>query len=447
MAHHRRGKCYYLRPVRPHAYAGKLSKVDGIFMRVLILSHIFWPEITDFRNLALARELVKRGHEVTVLTAFPNHPLGKLYPGYKLSWRQWENIDGVRVLRVPLYPDHSSSGMKRVLNYGSFTFSSAIIGGLLIKKVDVTFVYSPPMTLGFTAELFKLMYGAPVLLDVVDLWPDAIAASGMVTTKLIEKLSEWIAKTAYRFADKITLPTEGYLSRLSQLSVPQNKISIMPIWADKQLYFEAERDSEFGDMFDLRGKICIIHAGNIGPFQNIGNILDAAEMLKNIDQLRIIFVGSGRDSEEMLKQKELRKLEHVIFTGVYPADKISGVLAWGDALLVSLRADAYLSINLPSKVPGYMAAGRPIIACAEGETRHLVDKNNLGLSCIPGDPAALCRTIRKFLSLSQKERIDMGRNCRLLFEQQYDKDVLIERYVRMLEKLSSCPNMMVGERS
>jgi putative colanic acid biosynthesis glycosyltransferase WcaI len=407
-------------------------------LHVLLLTHIFWPEIVDFKNLPLAQELVKHGHEVTVLTAFPNYPLGRLYDGYKLSWRQWEHIDGVRVLRVPLYPDHSSSGLKRVLNYGSFTLASAIIGGLLVRNVDVIFVYSPPMTLGFTAKLFKMMYKAPVLLDVVDLWPDAIAGSGMVSAKLVDKSSEWIAKTAYRFADKITVPTEGFLARLVQLSVPENKIAIMPHWADKRFYYEADRDPEFGDKYDLDGKTCIIHAGNIGPYQNIENILAAAELLRDVEQLRIIFVGGGRDLEEMKEQKELRKLKNIIFTGVYPTDKMSGILAWGDALLVSLRADPYLSINFPGKLPGYMAAGRPIIACAEGETRQVVDKNKLGLSCLPGDPAELCNTIRKFLSLTLQVRMEMGRNCRLLFAQRYDKDVLIGGYVRMLEGLNGC---------
>jgi glycosyltransferase involved in cell wall biosynthesis len=226
--------------------------------------------------------------------------------------------------------------------------------------------------------------------------------------------------------------------------VPENKIAIMPHWADKRFYYEADRDPEFGDKYDLGGKSCIIHAGNIGPFQNIENILAAAELLEDVEELRIIFVGGGRDLADLKEQKELRKLKNIIFAGVYPADKMSGILAWGDALLVSLRADPYLSINFPSKVPGYMAAGRPIIACAEGETRQIVDKNRLGLSCLPGDPAALSNTIRIFLRMSLKERMDIGRNCRLLFAQRYDKDVLIGGYIRMLEELSGCRKVTAG---
>ena len=419
-----------------HKRAGAPGNRGCTYVHVLLLTHIFWPETADFKNLALARELVKRGHEVTVLTAFPNYPLGRLYDGYQLSWRQWEHLDGVRVLRVPLYPDHSSSGLKRVLNYGSFTLTSALLGVLLVRSVDVIFVYAPPMTLGLTAKLFKMVYSAPVLLDVVDLWPDAIAGSGMVSAKLVEKVSAWLATTAYRFADKITVPTQGFLSRLIQSSVPEKKISIMPHWADKRLFCEAERDPDFGDKYDLQGKFCIIHTGNLGPFQHIENILAAAELLRDVDQLRIIFVGGGRDLEELKKQKELRKLKNVLFTGVYPADKMSGILAWGEALLVSLRADPYLSINFPGKMPGYMAVGRPIIACAEGETKRVVDKNELGLSCLPGDPEALSDTVRKFMHMSREERIGKGRNCRLLFEQRYDKDVLVDGYVEMLESLN-----------
>lgn len=413
-------------------------------MHVLLLTHIFWPEIADFKSMPLARELVKQGHKVTVLTAFPNYPLGRLYDGYTLSWRQWEYIDGVSILRVPLYPDHSSSGFKRVLNYGSFTLASAIIGVLLIRKIDVVFVYSPPMTLGFTANLFKLMHKAPVLLDVVDLWPEAIAGSGMVSGQLIKKGAEWIARVAYRIADKITVPTKGFYSRLVELSVPETKIAVMPHWADKRFYYEAERDKEFGEKYDLNGKSCIIHTGNIGPFQNIENIITTAELLRDVEQLRIILVGGGRDLEKLKELKELRRLENIVFTGVYPVEKMSGILAWADALLVSLRSDPYLSINLPGKMPGYMAAGRPIIACTEGEVTNVVVENSLGMSCMPDNPYALCNTIREFLNLPLQERLEMGRNCRLLFSQKYDKDVLIGGYIKTLEELNGCRKLAEG---
>ncbi|RJQ26465.1 glycosyltransferase WbuB [Candidatus Parcubacteria bacterium] len=407
------------------------------FMRVLIITHIFWPEGADFKNLALATRLVEHGHDVTVLTAFPNYPLGRLYDGYKLSWRQWEQVNGVRILRVPLYPDHSNSGMKRILNYGTFTLSVSTIGIALTGKVDVVFVYSPPMTLGLAAGLFKYLHRAPILLDVVDLWPDAILGSGMVSSDYLVKSSAWIAQVAYRLADKITVLTDGYASRLVSIGVPKEKISVMPPWADRKLYYRTKPNVEFGEKYNLEGKFCIIHAGNIGPFQDIDNVISAAELLRDIDTLRIIFVGAGHDLERMKKQKELRELNNVIFAGSYPVEEMSGILAWGKALFVSLRSDPYLAINLPSKVPSYMAAGCPIIVCADGEVEQLVNNYRLGITCKPGKPAMLADTFMRFMELPEKERHEMATRSRLTFEQLFDKDVLIDKYITMLEAMTS----------
>ena len=115
---------------------------------------------------------------------------------------------------------------------------------------------------------------------------------------------------------------------------------------------------------------------------------------------------------------------------------MSGILAWGNALLVSLRSDPYMSINLPSKMAAYMAVGRPIIACAEGETSRLVTEHRLGFSCRPGDPAALAEAFVRSMDLSEDESRRMGNRSRALFEQSYEKNVLIEKYVALLEEMS-----------
>lgn len=406
-------------------------------MHALIITHVFWPETFDFKNMALARELVRGGHEVTVLTAFPNYPLGRLYDGYKMSWRQWESIDGIRVLRVPLYPDHSSSGLKRVLNYMSFTLSASTIGLLLARKPDVVFLYAPPMTLGLTAALFKFLKRAPILMDVLDLWPEAIVGSGMVSSNIVIEGAGIISKLACRVADKITVPTEGFAERLRYAGVPKDKLTVIPNWADRNVYRSADKNRDFGKRFGLESKFCVIHAGNIGPFQDIGNVLAAAELVRDLDELRIVFVGGGSELDRMKRIKDERKLDNVVFAGSYPTKEMAGIFAWGDALLVSLRADPYLDINLPSKLPTYMASGKPVIACAAGEAAALVADNNLGLCCKPGDSSALATALRRFVSLPQSARDEMGRNSLSLFDKAYDKDKLVCKYVKMLAELSA----------
>jgi putative colanic acid biosynthesis glycosyltransferase WcaI len=406
-------------------------------LRVLIITHIFWPEGADFKNMALAKALVHRGHNVSVLTAFPNYPLGRIYEGYRMTWRKWEFVDGVEILRVPLYPDHSSSGIKRVLNYGTFTILASIVGLLLLKKADVIFVYSPPMTLGLAAWLYKIIYDAPILLDVVDLWPDAIIESDMLKSEFFLKGAEITARTSYKVADKITALTKGFAARIEKQGISDKKIEVMPPWADGNIYIDTSENMEFRNKHNLKNKICIIHAGNIGPFQDIENVMLAAEKLIGIENLRIIFVGGGRDLENMKKLKRQRGLSNVIFAGSYPAKDMPGIFKVSDAMLVSLRKDPYLAINMPSKLQAYMAAGKPIIACAEGETSILVQNTKLGFSCSPGNPDELANTIMKFTAISEEIRRDMGRRSRQVFEQYYSQNVLIERYITILEAMGS----------
>ena len=152
-------------------------------MKILILSQWFDPE-PDFKGLLFARELVARGHEVEVLTGFPNYPGGKIYPGYRI--RPWarERLDGIDVLRVALYPSHNNSGLHRIFNYVSFFISAAVFGTALIRKPDVMYVYHPPITVGFAATVIGFLRRAPFVYDIQDLWPDTVAASGELVPQI-----------------------------------------------------------------------------------------------------------------------------------------------------------------------------------------------------------------------------------------------------------------------
>lgn len=406
-------------------------------MHLLIITHIFWPEGADYKNRILAEEFARRGHDVTVLAPFPNYPLGRVYDGYRQSWRQWEYMEGFRVLRVPLYPKHSRSAFERMLNYMSFTLSASTIGFLLSGKVDVIFVFSPPMTLGWPAGLFRLFRGTPILLDVVDLWPEAIIGSGMVSRGFIPWATEWIAKTAYKISTKMTVLTEGYRLNLIEKGVPAHKMEVIPPWADGSVFYETDPDPEFGRKYNLVGKFNVIYTGNIGPFQDFSNILKAAELLRDVDRLRFVLVGEGQDKEKMARHAKKKGINNVIFTDAYSTKHMSGIMAWADALLITLRGDSYLAINLPSKICTYMAAGRPILACAKGVVVKVVEESGIGLTCPPGNPDQLAKTLLRLLGNSKEDLKLMGERSRLLFKTRYDEKIVVGRYVELLESMGA----------
>ena len=196
-----------------------------------MLTQWFQPEPT-FKGLPLARALRDRGHEVEVLTGFPNYPGGKLYPGYRVRpWRR-ETIDGIRVNRVALYPSHDRSGLGRILNYLSFGASAALIGPWLVRKPDVIYVYNL-VTLVFASRLLRLFKGCKSILDVQDLWPESVAGSGMMKSRILLGVLDRWCRAAYRHADRLIVLSPGFKRHLVTRGVPEDKIDVIYNWCDE----------------------------------------------------------------------------------------------------------------------------------------------------------------------------------------------------------------------
>src|SRR5689334_2905639 len=182
-------------------------------MRILLLSQLFDPEPTS-KGLVFARELAARGHQVEVLTGFPNYPGGKIYPGYRIRPWMREEIEGISILRVALYPSHDKSSFRRVLNYVSFAASAAVLGTAMVRKADVAYVYSPPATIGFAAVILGFLRRVPFVYDIGDLWPDTVAVSGMLSNRVALRLLDGCCKFVYRGARHIVVISPGFKEQL-----------------------------------------------------------------------------------------------------------------------------------------------------------------------------------------------------------------------------------------
>jgi len=232
-------------------------------MRILFITQWFQPE-QMFKGLPFAKELLKLGHEVEVLTGFPNYPEGKIYNGYKIRFLQRETIDGVPVIRVPLYPSHDRSGWRRFVNYVSFALSAAIIGPWVVKKADVAYVYHPPATIGFPAAMIKLLRGIPFVYDIQDLWPDTLTATGMFTNKLGLWLVDRWCRFVYWAANKIIVLSPGFKNALIERGVPGDKIKVIYNWVDDTMVKQVPKNPALAAKLGLDGKFNIAFAGNMG---------------------------------------------------------------------------------------------------------------------------------------------------------------------------------------
>jgi glycosyltransferase involved in cell wall biosynthesis len=195
-------------------------------MRILMLTQWFDPEPT-FKGLTFAKALRERGHEVEILTGFPNYPGGKVYPGYRIRPFQREVMEGIPVIRVPLYPSHDNSAIRRVANYATFALSAAAIGTAAVKPADVMYVYHPPATVAFPAMLIGSIRRIPFVYDIQDLWPDTLGATGMVNNKsLLKMVGRWCRWT-YRAAARIVVLSPGFKELLVARGVPREKIEVI----------------------------------------------------------------------------------------------------------------------------------------------------------------------------------------------------------------------------
>ena len=405
-------------------------------MRILMLTQWFDPEPT-FKGLAFAKELVRLGHEVEVLTGFPNYPGGELYEGYKIRLIQRENIDGISVLRVPLYPSHDGSALRRIANYVSFAFSAAFIGALLVKPADVMYVYHPPATVGFAASVIGMVRRIPFVYDIQDLWPDTLAATGMLNNPSILKLVDSGCRFIYRHAAKIVVLSPGFKEMLITRGVPAKKIEVIYNWCDEANIQRKCATTGLDKKLGLSGKFNIIFAGTMGKAQALDSVLDAAKMISiSQPKVQFVFVGGGIDVDRLKKKTGDMRLPNVCFLPRMPMQEIGSVIPCADVLLVHLRDDPLFKITLPSKTQAYMAAGRPILMAVRGDAASLLENAKAGIACIPEDPQSIAAAIEQFCCMSRQDLDDMGERGRKFYEAELSLEVGAYKFETIFKSLA-----------
>jgi glycosyltransferase involved in cell wall biosynthesis len=404
-------------------------------MRILFITQWFQPE-QMFKGLPFAKELLKLGHEVEVLTGFPNYPEGKIYNGYKIRFLQRETIDGVPVIRVPLYPSHDRSGWRRFVNYVSFALSAAIIGPWVVKKADVAYVYHPPATIGFPAAMIKLLRGIPFVYDIQDLWPDTLTATGMFTNKLGLWLVDRWCRFVYWAANKIIVLSPGFKNALIERGVPGDKIKVIYNWVDDTMVKQVPKNPALAAKLGLDGKFNIAFAGNMGKAQALEAVIVAANILKNeYPNLQFVFVGTGVEVENLKIKTHDAGLENILFIPQQPLSEMGAILALADVLLVHLKDAPLFRITIPSKIQAYMAAGRPVLVGVRGDAADLVINAKAGFSCLPQDAESIADGVRKFIKMSRQELDAMGENGRKFYQQELALAVGTKQFAGVLESV------------
>jgi len=408
-------------------------------MHIMFMAQCYAPEDVSAAVLIteLTTELVKRGHQVTFVTGAPSYPHGKVFPGYRNRIYQQEELDGVRVIRTWSYISPNKAFWPRIFHYGTYS-ATALFGGLCAGKPDILVNYSPPLPLGVSAWLLSRLWHVPWVLQLEDLYPDAAVAAGMLHNRAAIAFFEAMERFQYRRATHISLIAESFRRNLLGKGVSQEKMSLIPVWADPDVVRPLPKENSFRDQHGLVGKFVVMYAGNLGLTSSLEDVLVAAELLHHEPGVRFVIIGEGVKKSDLEKVARTRGLENVIFLPYQPRDLFPGMMAAADLSLVTLNSSSSLT-SLPSKIFNIMASARPILAVSpsESEIAVLIKEGECGVNIAPGHPEPLAEAI-----LTLRERGDlltaMGQNGRHQLKAKFSRVHCADMYEQMLRSL--CQN-------
>jgi colanic acid biosynthesis glycosyl transferase WcaI len=403
-------------------------------MRLLLVSQYFWPE--NFRVNDLVAELLSRGHEVTILTGLPNYPSGKVFKEFRDDPQFFSNYQGAEIIRVPLIP-RGNKKLILFLNYLTFAISASIFGAwkLRNRKFDVIFTCQlSPVTVAIPALIIKKIKKIPMILWVLDIWPDSLQAVGVIRSKLLLSLIGKLVSIIYNHSDLILVQSRSFVSVIGKYTKENKEILYFPSWSD--LVFDKNHIKIAPEIPLKKNCFNIVFTGNIGNAQDFPSILKAAENLKNLLSVRWLIIGDGSMVRWVEKEIKARGLEDCFFLlGKFPNERMPSFMMHADALLISLDNKPIFGLTIPAKLQVYLSSGIPILGMIDGEAKKIIHESGAGLACSAKDFHSLVDAILKLSAMSPKEREVMGERGLKYGSQQFDKSKLMDRLELLLEKL------------
>jgi colanic acid biosynthesis glycosyl transferase WcaI len=381
-------------------------------MRIAMISQWYDPEQgAALMPGTIARALRDRGHQVHVVTGFPNYPAGQLHPGYRVRPYQREQMQGVTVHRSPLYVSHDSDPKRRAANYLSYAASASVIALTRLGKVDATLVHSTPATVAIPAMAMRALRRTPYVVHIQDLWPQTVTASGLLSDGQpgrVEALLHRFCDSVYRHAASVAVTSPGMAELVSARGIEPEKISVIPDWADESHFHPEAPSAEIINELGPFRPFTVMYAGAMGEVQALNALIEAAVMLRDHGDIGFILIGGGVAENSLKAQAAAAGLDNVRFLGYQPVGRMAEVLALGDIQIISLKDLPIFRTTLPSKIQATLAAGRPIIGALAGDAADVIRDSGAGLTTTPGSAADLAEAILKAAALPAEERSAWG---------------------------------------
>jgi len=397
-------------------------------LKFIIHTQYYPPEkgAAPTRLSELADNLVKAGYEVTILTAMPNYPIGKIYPGYRGLFKR-ENMGKITIIRTWIYPTKSSRIIPRLINYFSFVFSSLLGGALFLPKADYLLTESPPLFLGISGFILSKIKNTRWIFNVSDLWPDSAVNMGVIGKGTSYKISKALENFFYRNAWLTSGQSKEIIEGVKE-TVPGTKTYHLSNGADVSRFKPDLRSEEIHNELGDGAECVAVYAGLHGMAQGLDQIVEAAKHLVDLDgKLKIVFIGDGPDKDLLIKNSA--DLKTIKFLDPQPKEKIPEFLASCDIAIVPLKT--YIHGAVPSKIYEAMASAVPILLVAEGESTTIMNSTYSGIVIKPGDIKEIADNLRE-LSTNANLRKKLGNNGRMAVMEKYNRNKIYQNFIEFL---------------
>lgn len=366
-------------------------------MKILFLTENYPPETNAAATRVYERACywVRDGHEVTVITQAPNFPFGHLYEGYRNKWRQVENIEGIRVVRVKTFIAANEGVALRTLDFVSYMFT-AVLFGLFEHRPNVVVSTSPQFFAAVGGWLISAIRRIPFVFELGDLWPASIVAVGAMKPSILTYLLEKLELFLYNRSAVVVALTHAFKKNLMDRAINGNKIAVVTNGVDLPRYQPQSKDLTLSEDWDLKDKLVFGYVGTHGMAHGLENILEAASRLIHRKDVVFLFAGAGAARNDLIKEANERKLANVIFIPSQPKDCMPAIWSLCDVALVHLKDTPVFTEVIPSKIFEAMGMGLPILIAAPlGEATDIVDRAGAGVVVAPENPNALVSAVEK----------------------------------------------------
>ncbi|MFD2390054.1 glycosyltransferase family 4 protein [Enterococcus gallinarum] len=390
--------------------------------KILVVSQYFFPE--QFRINDICNSWIERGYDVTVLTGIPNYPQGDFFEGYGFNKRRNENLNGINIIRIPIIPRKKSS-MTMALNYLSFVISGWFWKLFNKENFDMVFIYEvSPMTQALPAVWIAKKLKIPCYIYVMDLWPENFEIITGISSPLVITPLNKMVDYIYKNCNKIFTASESFKKNIQSRGVDPEKVFFWPQYAEEFYHTRATKSKKI----IVDDKINITFAGNVGMAQGLEILPIIGQRLKKENvNVRFNIVGSGRYLEILINEVTKNALqEYFNFLEPVPPTEISEIFSASDFSFVSLQENEIFSMTIPAKLQSSMACGKPILLSASGESKDIVIKAECGYASDAGDVNHLIENIKKIVKLDKKQIEKLGNNSRNYFENNFEKEKLLD---------------------